>query len=72
LLVGADRSHTRTFWRLPWGRDQPDETMVTTRNQGSQQNHFGEDPTAILAEMKQELEMMRRLREEDRMRTPAP
>jgi len=68
LLVGADRSRARTFWRPPWGRDQLDKTMVTTRNQGSQQNHFGEDPTVILAEMKRELETMRKLREEDRMR----
>lgn len=41
--------------------------MVTTRNQGSQQNHFVEDPTAILAEMKQELEAIKKLREEDRI-----
>jgi len=66
LPVGADRSHIRTFWCPPWGRAQPDRTMVTTGNQGSQQNHFGEDPMAIPAEMKQELEMMRKLREEDR------
>jgi len=68
LPVRADRSHTRTFWCPPWGRDQLDRTMVMTRNQGSQQNHFGEDPMAILAEMKQELEMMRKLCKEDRMR----
>jgi len=41
--------------------------MVKTRNQGSQQNHFREDPTAMLAEMKQQLETIKKLCEEDRM-----
>jgi len=46
----------------------PAKAMVTTRNQGSQQNHYREDPAAILAKLKQELEAIRKLREEDRMR----
>jgi len=41
--------------------------MVMTKNQGSQQNHQGENPATILAEMRRELEMIRKLREEDRM-----
>ena len=59
LLVGVDRSLARTFLRPPWGRDQPNKAIVTTRNQGSQQNHFGEDPMTMLAEMKQEEDRMR-------------
>jgi len=37
--------------------------MVTIRNQQSQQNHQGENPVAILAEMRRELEMLRKMRD---------
>lgn len=42
--------------------------MVTTRNQDSKQNHQEGDSAAVLAELRRELETMRKMDEEDRER----